>query len=577
MGWLFVKRLRSFVFLAGIASLVLNVALLMPAIYMLQVFDRVLVSGSGETLFMLGAITLLFLVLGYFLDTVRTRVLAWAGRSLEQKLAPVAIRSSLEQAAAGPGRVDTDALRDIAQLRAFLSGPGVLAFFDTPWLPIYLLLITFMHPLLGLTALVGAAALVALGVITDRLTRGLAEKVVSQSRASTRLAEKLARNAEAVLGMGMTRHAVERWSAQRGELLDLQQKQVRASSALAATARLLRQVLQVVMLAVGAWLVIDMKASAGIMIAATILLSRALQPVESLISGWRTLLEARGAWTRLAARDAPASAVHATSPNVFLPVPTGRIEVERLAFTFAPSRPALIKNVSFSISAGQSLGVMGASASGKTTLARLLLGLWRPQAGVVRLDGGDISRWDRDALGEHIGYLPQDVELFAGTVGQNIARFREASGAVASEKIVRAAQLAHAHELILQLPDGYDTQIGDGGAVLSGGQRQRIALARALFGSPRLVVLDEPDANLDLAGQAALLAALADLKSRGVTVVVVSHNPAISSALDKLLVLKNGALELFGPSAAVLARLSMAPQANRVVAFAPARNEEALA
>jgi ATP-binding cassette, subfamily C, type I secretion system permease/ATPase len=576
MGWLFVKRLRSFVFLAAIASLVLNVALLMPAIYMLQVFDRVLVSGSGETLVMLGAITLLFLALGYFLDTVRTRVLAWAGRSLEQKLAPVAIRSSLEQAATGPGRVDTDALRDIAQLRAFLSGPGVLAFFDTPWLPIYLLIITLMHPLLGLTALVGASALVALGVITDRLTRGLAEQVVSHSRASTRLAEKLARNAEAVLGMGMARHAVERWSAQRGELLDLQQRQVRASSALAATARLLRQVLQVVMLAVGAWLVIDMQASAGIMIAATILLSRALQPVESLISGWRTLLEARGAWTRLAERDAPASA-HAPSPNVFLPVPTGRIEVERVAFTFAASRPALIKNISFSISAGQSLGVMGASACGKTTLARLLLGLWRPQAGVVRLDGADISRWDRDALGEHVGYLPQDVELFAGTVGQNIARFREASGAAASEKIVRAAQLAHAHEMILQLPDGYDTQIGDGGAVLSGGQRQRIALARALFGSPRLVVLDEPDANLDLAGQAALLAALADLRSRAVTVVVVSHNPALSSALDKLLVLKNGALDLFGPSAAVLARLNMAPQANRVVAFAPVRNEEALA
>jgi len=576
MGWLFVKRLRSFVFLAGIASLVLNVALLMPAIYMLQVFDRVLVSGSGETLLMLGAITLLFLALGYFLDTVRARVLAWAGRSLDRKLAPVAIRSSLEQAAAGPGRVDTDALRDISQLRAFLSGPGVLALFDAPWLPIYLLLIALMHPLLGLTALLGALALVALGVITDRLSRGLTEQVVSQSRASTRLAEKLARNAEAVLGMGMTRHAVERWSAQRGELLDLQQKQVRTSSALAATARLLRQVLQVVMLAVGAWLVIDMQASAGIMIAGTILLSRALQPVESLIGGWRTLLEARGAWRRLAERDAPAS-VQASSPNIFLPVPTGRIEVERVAFTFAPSRPALIKNISFSISAGQSLGVMGASASGKTTLARLLLGLWRPQAGVVRLDGADISRWDRDALGEHVGYLPQDVELFAGTVGQNIARFREASGAAASEKIVRAAQLAHAHEMILQLPDGYDTQIGDGGAVLSGGQRQRIALARALFGSPRLVVLDEPDANLDLAGQAALLSALANLKSCGVTVVVVSHNPALSSALDKLLVLKNGALDLFGPSAAVLARLNSAPQPNRVVAFAPARKEEALA
>jgi PrtD family type I secretion system ABC transporter len=574
MRWLFAQRLRSFVLLAGFASLVLNVALLMPAIYMLQVFDRVLVSGSGATLLMLGAITLLFLTLGYFLDTVRTRVLAWAGRSIDRKLAPVAIRSSLEQAAAGPGRVDTDALRDIAQMRAFLSGPGVVALFDAPWLPVYLLVIALMHPWLGFTALIGASALIALGVVTDRLTRGHAEQSVRQSRASTRLAEKLARNAEAVLGMGMTRHAVERWTAQHTELLNVQQKQVRTSSALAAMARLLRQVLQVVMLAVGAWLVIDMQASAGVMVAATILLSRALQPVENLISGWRTLLEARGAWTRLGERTAPASVI-ATSPNIALPAPAGRIDVERLAFTFSPSRPVLIKNVSFSIAAGESLGVIGASASGKTTLARLLLGLWRPQAGAVRLDGADISRWDRDALGEHIGYLPQDVELFAGTVGENIARFRQASGA--SEKIVRAAQLAHAHELILQLPEGYDTQIGDGGAILSGGQRQRIALARALFGSPRLVVLDEPDANLDLAGQAALLAALADLRSRGVTVVVVSHNPALTSALDKLLVLKNGALDLFGPSAAVMARLNMTPQANRVVAFPPGRKDEALA
>jgi PrtD family type I secretion system ABC transporter len=576
MKWLFVKRLRSFVFLAAFVSLVLNVTMLMPAIYMLQVFDRVFTSGSGETLIMLGAITLLFLGLGYFLDTVRTRTLAWAGRSLARKLAPSALRSSLEQAATGPGRVDTDALRDISQLRTFLSGPGVVALFDSPWLPIYLGLIALMHPMLGLTAILGALALVALGVVTDLLTREHAEQAVRNSRTSTRLAEKLARNAEALLGMGMTRTAVERWCKQHDELLDAQQKQVRTSSALAATARALRQVLQVVMLAVGAWLVIDMQASAGIMVAATILLSRALQPVEHLISGWRTLLDARNAWNRLSGRTATAR-TDTTEWNVCLPAPIGRVDVERLAYTFAPSRPALIKNLSFSIYAGDSLGVMGPSASGKTTLARLLLGLWRPQAGVVRLDGADISKWDRDALGEHIGYLPQDVELFAGTVGENIARLRETSSTATSASIIRAAQLAHAHEMILQLPDGYDTQIGEGGAVLSGGQRQRIALARALFGSPKLVVLDEPDANLDLAGQAALLGALADLKSKGVTVIVVTHNPTLTTALDKLLLLKDGALDMFGPSAAVMARLRVSPQANRVVSFPAAKSNEALA
>lgn len=572
MSWLFVKRLRSFVALAGLVSLVLNVALLMPAIYMMQVFDRVLASGSVETLVMLGLITLVFLALGFFLDAVRVRALAYAGRSLDRALAPSAIRSSLEQGAAGAGRNDTDVLRDISQLRAFLNGPAVLALFDSPWLTIYLLLITLMHPSLGLAATIGAITLVALGVLTEWLTRERAEQVVGQSRSTMRLAEKLTRNAEAVVGMGMMRAAVSRWSEQHEQLLALQERHVQSTSTLAALARASRQVLQVVMLGIGAWLVVDMQASAGVMIAATILVSRALQPVEHLISGWRVMIDARAAWRRL--KERAVCTRHATS--VALPAPTGRIEVAKLTYAFNPTRPALIRNVSFSLAAGESLGVLGPSASGKTTLIRLLLGLRQPQAGVVRLDGADISRWDRDALGAYIGYLPQDIELFAGTVAENIARLGDTRGAEASERIVRAAQLAHAHEMILQLPDGYDTQIGEGGAVLSGGQRQRIALARALYGDPRLVVLDEPNANLDTAGEAALLAALADLKQRGVTVIMVSHNPALLAALDKILVLKHGALEMFGPSAAVLARLRAA-EANRVVSLPSVKNNEALA
>ena len=573
MKWLFAKRLRPFVALACLASLILNVTWLMPAIYMMQVFDRVFASRSVETLLMLGLITLVFLALGHFLDTVRTRALAWAGRSLEQKLSPAAVRASLEQAAAGPGRVDMEALRDISQLRAFLAGPGVLALFDAPWLPIYLLLITLMHPVLGIASSVGAVALVVLGFVTDRFTREHTEEVMRHSRASIRLIEKLSRSAEAIIGMGMIDTAVARWREHHGQLLDAQRQQMQASSVLAAFARTLRQVLQVVLLGVGAWLVIDAQASAGIMIAATILLARALQPVEHLISGWRVMVDARSAWRNLAERAVSTW----SAPAVALPIPAGRIDVERLTYTFTPSRPALIKNVGFSIAAGESLGVIGPSASGKTTLVRLLLGLWRPQAGVVRLDGADIARWDRVALGTHVGYLPQDVELFAGTVGENIARLGDTSGEAASERIVRAAQLAHAHEMILQLPDGYETQIGEGGAVLSGGQRQRIALARALYGEPRVVVLDEPNSNLDTAGEGALVAALAELKGRGVTVIMVSHNPALMAALDKLAVLKNGALEMFGPSAAVMARLRMTQPPNRVVAFQPIKNAEALA
>jgi PrtD family type I secretion system ABC transporter len=325
------------------------------------------------------------------------------------------------------------------------------------------------------------------------------------------------------------------------------------------------------MLGMGAWLVINMQASAGVMIAATVLLSRALAPVEHLISGWRSLLDARAAWSRLSERTTSPTEKH----KVTLPDPVGTLDVERLSYAFAANRPPVIRNLNFSLPAGQSLGVIGASASGKTTLLRLLLGIWRPQAGAVRLDGADVAHWDRTQLGAHIGYVPQDVELFAGTVGQNIARLSSATDPITSEAIVRAAQLAHAHDMILQLPDGYDTQIGEGGAVLSGGQRQRIALARAMFGEPTLIVLDEPNANLDAAGEAALLAALQDLKACGVTVVIVTHSPTLMSSLDKLLLLKNGSLELFGPTAAVLARLNAG--SSKVVAFSPAKNTEALA
>ncbi len=344
MDWLFVKRLRPFVLLAALASLVFNVTLLMPAIYMMQVFDRVFASRSVETLVMLGLITLVFLALGFFVDAARARALAWCGRSLDRKLAPAAIRSSLQQSAAGPGRVDTDALRDIAQLRTFLGGPGILALFDAPWLAIYLLIIALMHPALGLAAIVGALVLVALGVLTDRLTREHTEQTLTRSRASTRLAERFARNAEAVIGMGMTRTVVTRWSAQHDQLLGAQERQAQTSSVLSALARTIRQVLQVAVLALGAWLVIDLKASAGVMVAATILLSRALQPVEYLISGWRAMIEARGAWRRLSERIASP-----VSPTVALPAPAGRLDVERLAYSFAGTRAPLIRNIAFSL------------------------------------------------------------------------------------------------------------------------------------------------------------------------------------------------------------------------------------
>jgi PrtD family type I secretion system ABC transporter len=304
------------------------------------------------------------------------------------------------------------------------------------------------------------------------------------------------------------------------------------------------------------------------MVAATILVGRALQPVEHLIGGWKSLVEARAAWRRMSERR-PA---RFNSAAVALPHPRGRLHVEHVTFTHSPQRPPLIKGVAFSLEAGESLGIVGPSASGKTTLLRLLLGIWTPQTGVVRLDGADIAHWDRDALGAHVGYLPQDVELFAGTVADNIARL----GEVDSDAVVVAARLAHAHEMILRLPEGYETQIGDAGAVLSGGQRQRIALARALYGAPRLVVLDEPNANLDTEGEQALLAALKALKARKVTVVMVGHRPALMSQLDKLAVLRDGVLEDFGASAAVLPRLRSVPK-RQLAPVSTTQSAEALA
>ena len=545
MDWLFSRQIRPFMKLAALASLLLNVALLAPALFMLQVFDRVFASGSIETLVMLGVPLLAMLVLGYYMDAARARTLAAAGRRVEACLAPAALGSALQQAAAG-ARHDQDALRDVAQLRTLLASPGVVALFDAPWVTIYLLIITLMHPLLGGIAALGALSLFALGVLTEYATRRHTERALTTARSTHRQADQLLRNAESVVGMGMTTTAIAAWQTRCDEQHDAQEQLAAVNARLGSLARMSRQGLQAMALGFGAWLVIGREASPGIMIAATILLGRALQPVELLIGGWKALIEARGAWRRLGERPS-----HERDTPLALPPPKGRLDVERLIFAPAAGRAPLIRGVAFTLFAGDSLGIVGPSASGKTTLVRLLLGIRAPQAGKVRLDGADIARFDRDVLGHAVGYLPQEVQLFAGSVAANIARLQKPD----PQAVIRAAQLARAHDLILRLPEGYDTEIGDGGCLLSGGQRQRIALARALYGDPRLVILDEPNANLDEEGDAALSAALAELKSRGVTVILVGHRQSIMKQLDKLAVLNKGVFESFGPSAVILARL----------------------
>ena len=544
MRWLFARRLRPFVLLAGGASIALNLALLIPSIYMLQVFDRVLSSRSNETLAMLSLLAAIALVLGYFADSVRAASLAWAGRGLDRLLSPLALENSLQAAAISAGRGGSDALRDIGQLRTFLSSSGILALFDAPWLPVYLLIITLMHPLLGAAAFAGACVLVALAALTEKLTREFAQAAAQRGRDAVAQVHVLMRAAEAIVGMGMTEAAIAQWQNRHEKAMAAQEQLSRVATRLAALARMSRQGLQVAMLALGAWLVIDARSSAGIMIAATILLGRALQPVEQLIGGWKAMIDARAAWLRLSERAAPTGAAITA-----LPAPTGKLQVERLVYAAARGA-TLIKGISLTVEPGESVGIIGRSASGKTTLVRLLLGILQPQAGAVRLDGADIRQWNRAALGEFVGYVPQDVQLMSGTIAENIARLAEPN----SEKVVAAARLAHAHDMIVRLPEGYDTPIGEAAAWISGGQRQRIALARAVYGNPRLVVLDEPNANLDAEGEAALAGTLELLKQLGTTVIVVGHRSNLMARLDKLAVLNEGALELFGRSEVVLAR-----------------------
>ena len=360
--------------------------------------------------------------------------------------------------------------------------------------------------------------------------------------------EALTRNAEVLVGMGMLRNAVASWQGAHDEAMHTQQRLGDASAALAALGRALRQGVQVGMLALGAWLVVAGHASPGIMIAATVLVGRALQPVEHLIAGWKSLIEVRGAWRRLNAQtvDAP------QREPLRLPAPRGELALERVSLVADPARPAIVKAVSLALPAGECMGLVGPSASGKTSLVRLMLGLRTPQAGTVRLDGADLTVWPREQLEGAIGYLPQDVELFAGSVAHNIARL----GEIDSERVVEAARLAGVHEMILRLPKAYETELGDAGCVLSGGQRQRIALARAVYGLPKLVVLDEPNANLDAEGETALSAAIEQLKRAGSSVVLVSHRPTLMRHVDRIAVLRDGALEIFGSRDEVLARLS---------------------
>lgn len=535
----------------GLFTVVINLLMLAPALYMLQVYDRVLASGNHMTLAMLTLMVLgLYAFMG-LLEWVRSLVLIRLGAQIDQQLG-ARIYDATFDASLRVGRGSSaQPLSDLTSLRQFATGNALFALFDAPWFPLYLAVLFLFHPWLGWLALGGAALLLALTWANQWLTRAALAEAGQLAIQATQAAGSHLRNAEATEAMGMLARLRQRWQGEHGRFLQLQNRASEQGAAFSAAAKGVRLALQSLMLGLGALLAVDGQITAGMMIAGSILAGRVLAPLDQLINAWKQWSGAQQAYQRLCdlLRAQPPRA-----SGMSLPAPCGALRVEQLSACAPGSRTPVLAGVSFALEAGQRLVVLGPSGCGKSSLARLLVAAQMPLAGKVRLDGADLQQWHKDALGPHLGYLPQDVQLFAGSIAENIARFAE----VEADKVVAAAQMAGVHELILRLPQGYDTRLGEGGAGLSGGQKQRIGLARAVYGLPALIVLDEPDANLDEAGEQALLAALERLREQGRTLVLVSHRPALLKGADQLLLLRGGQMQAFGPASRVLQELQQA-------------------
>lgn len=539
------SELRPLLLYIAAFSFVINLLYLVPAFFTLQVFDRVISSYSQETLLVLLAGTAVALLILLLLDYVRTRLQNVVGTLLDERLSPPVVHAIVERAARSPAGFRTDGIRDVAALRTVFSANGLVAVFDAPWVVVYVGVIWMFHPALGLGAAFSALLMLLLAWLNDRTSRHALEKLQNEGRRASQYVESSLRNAEVLQALGMTQRLLARWRALQDQIAGLQVNASRSTAGFTAATKTVRQAIQILMLSLGAYLVLTQEASAGVMIATSILLGRAVQPVEQLVGSWRMLIEARAAYARLLELS---KSFDDRAPRVQLPRPEGRLNVESVAYRAPGSDSPVLSNIAFSLAAGEALAVVGPSAAGKSTLARLLTGVWAPNAGHVRLDGIDVADWPRDQLGPHIGYVPQDVELFDGTVADNIARL----DTVDSQSVVAAAMRANAHEMIVTLPKGYDTPVGEHGARLSPGQRQRVALARALYGNPQLVVLDEPNSNLDGGGEIALAQAMSALRSAGVTSVVITHRPSLIAHVDKVLVLAAGRVQQFGPASEVM-------------------------
>lgn len=534
----------------GVMSCVINVLYLTGSMFMLEVYDRVLPSRSVPTL--IGMIVLaggLYIAQG-ILDLIRSRILGRIGTALDESLNArvfdTIVRLPLMIGARNEG---LQPLRDLDNIRSFLGSMGPGAFFDLPWLPFYLAICFAFHFLIGLAALVGAIILVTLTLITEFMSRQPAREALGLAARRNDLAVASRRNAEVLVAMGMAGRLTRRWSEANEKYLAGNQRASDVIGGLGAMSKVLRMTVQSAVLAVGAYLVIYQQATAGVIIAGSILAARALAPVDLAIAHWKSFVAARHSWRRL---NSLFEQMPVLPTPTLLQNPSARLAVEGISIAAPGEQKLIVQDVSFAVSAGTGLGVIGPSGSGKSTLVRALVGVWHPLRGKVRLDGAALDQWASDVLGRHIGYLPQDVELFAGTVAQNISRFDPEA---ASDAIIAAAKDAGAHDMIVRMHHGYNTEVGEHGAALSAGQAQRVALARALYGNPFLIVLDEPNSNLDSEGDEALTRAVRSARERGAVVVVVAHRPVGIEGVDQILVLKDGRVQAFGPKETVLSQV----------------------
>jgi PrtD family type I secretion system ABC transporter len=553
----------------GAFSFVINLLQLTAPLYMLQVYDRVLNSRNETTLLMLTILVVaLFLVMAA-IEFVRSRVLVRVGAAMEAKLNDRVFDAAFEATLRRGGNA-RQALTDLTQLRQFMTGNGPFVLFDAPWFPIYLAVIFLLHPLIGWFAVGAALILIALTAVTEFATQKPLAEANKFANEATNFAHNNLANAEVVEALGMLPSLRERWKKKHVQHLVLQAVASDRAGLISSVTKFVRVASQSLILGLGAWLAIRNELSPGGMIVGSILMGRALAPIDQLIGNWKGFVQARLAYDRLGQLLA---AFPARPPRMSLPAPKGEVVVEGVVLTPPGGSVPVLRGVSFAIPAGTVVGVIGPSGSGKSTLARALVGVWTPQAGKVRLDGADVAAWDKAELGPYLGYLPQDIELFDGTIAENIARF----GPIEAPLVVAAAQAAGVHEMILRFPQGYDTPIGPGGAVLSGGQRQRVGLARALYGQARLIVLDEPNSNLDDVGEAALVQALLRLKAQGKTVVVITHRTSVLAAVDRLLVMRDGTVQAYGPRDEVLAALQRAAQQAQAAAAQQQQGGQAVA